>query len=163
VSANGLVTFSSGVQVNGIFSANYENYRIILNVTSATGSDYLYFRYCAGGSANFENVYYNSSTYHQVTTISSWSNGSTVRNYAGRVGYYLSDNATYAVFDIHGAFGTATKTNAIFQSKYYANNPTYVAGAVGFNSTTSLDGIVFGGEAGSGAPNGTMQIFGYRK
>lgn len=163
VSANGLITFSNGVQVNGIFSANYENYRIILNVSSASGNDYLYFRYCAGGSANFENVYYNSSIYHQVTTVSSWSNGSTVRNYAGRVGYYLSDNATYAIFDIHGPFGTATKTNATFSSKYYASNPTYVAGAIGFNSTTSIDGIVFGGEAGTGAPSGTMQVFGYRK
>lgn len=163
VSANGLITFSGGVRADGIFSALYDSYVIILNVTSASAADYLYFRYCTGGVANNASSYYNGSMFHQVTTVASWSNGSTVNSYSGRVGYYLSDNATNAIFEIHGPFGTATKTNAVYRSKYYATNPTFVTGAVGFNATTSFDGILFNGEAGTGTPNGTMQVFGYRK
>jgi hypothetical protein len=163
VSANGLITFSGAVRVDGIFSANYDSYQIILNVTSASAADYLFFRYCTNGSVNSASSYYNSSMFHQVTTVASWSNGSNVNSYSGRVGYYLSDNATNAIFDIHGPFGTSTKTNTMFRSKYYASNPTFVTGAVGFNATTSFDGILFGGEAGAGQPNGTMQVFGYRK
>lgn len=163
VSANGLITFSGGVRADGIFSATYDSYMIILNITSASAADYLFFRYCTGGTANNASSYYNSSMFHQVTTIASWSNGSSVNSYSGRVGYYLSDNATNAIFEIHGPFGTSTKTNTMYRSKYYANNPTFVTGAVGFNATTSFDGILFNGEAGTGTPNGTMQVFGYRK
>ena len=163
VSANGLISFTAGVRADGIFSANYDSYRIILNVSSASAGDYLYFRYTTGGSVNSAASYYNGSIFHQVTTVSSWSNGSTVQSYSGRVGYFLNDNATYAIFDIHGPYGTSYKTNAIYESKYYATNPTFVTGAVGFNATTSFDGIYFSGESGSGTPNGTMQVFGYRK
>lgn len=163
VSANGLITFTAGVRADGIFSSNYDSYRIILNVTSASAGDYLYFRFCTGGAANNASSYYNGSMFNQAGTVAVWSNGGNVNSYSGRVGYYLNDNATNAIFDIHGPFGTSTKTNVIFQSKYYATNLTYVTGGVGFNATTSFDGILFGGEAGSGSPNGTMQVFGYRK
>lgn len=163
VSANGLMTFTGGIRADGIFSANYDSYKILLNVSSASAGDYLYFRYTTGGSHNSASSYYNGSLYYQVTTIASWSNGSTVQSYSGRVGYFLNDNGTYAVFEINGPYSSSTKTNAIFETKYYANNPTFVTGAVGFNNTTSFDGIYFSGESGSGTPNGTMQVFGYRK
>ncbi len=163
VSANGLISFTGGVRADGIFSATYDTYQIILNITSASAADYLFFRYCTGGTPNSASSYYNGSMFHQVTTVASWSNGSSVNSYSGRVGYYLNDNATNAIFEIHGPFGTATKTNTMYRSKYYASNPTFVTGAVGFNATTSFDGILFNGEAGTGQPNGTMQVFGYRK
>ena len=163
VSANGLITFTTGVRADGIFTSNYDSYRIILNVTSASASDYLYFRFCTGGTANSTSSYYNGSMFTQSGTVASWSNGNNVNSYSGRVGYFLNDGATSAIFDIHGPFGTATKTNTLFQSKYSATGVTSITGGVVFNGTTSFDGILFGGEAGSGQPNGTMQVLGYRK
>ncbi len=164
VSANGLVTFTAGVRLDGIFSATYDSYRIIINVpTTSAAADYLYFRFTTGGAANSTSTYYNGSMYIQSGALGSWSNGSVVNSYSGRVGYFAGDGATYAAFEIHGPFSSSTKTNVLFQSKYFASNNTSITGAVGFNGTTSFDGIVFGGEAGSGAPTGTIQVFGYRK
>lgn len=164
VSANGLITFTAGVRLDGIFSATYDSYRIIMAVpTTSAAADYLYFRFTTGGAANFTNAYYNGSMYIQAGTLGSWSNGATASTYSGRVGYFAGDGATYVAFEIHGPFSSSTKTNVLFQSKYFATQNTIITGAVGFNGTTSFDGILFGGEAGSGAPTGTMQVFGYRK
>ena len=52
--AAGQVTFTgaSSVQLNGVFTTTYDNYKIVLNITAISSTDVLQFRFGTSGTIN---------------------------------------------------------------------------------------------------------------
>ena len=159
VGADGLVTFTAtnGWQVL-CFSSAYSRYRIIVDVSSVTAADYMYWRGVnAAGTPITASNYYTGSVYQQSGTVAAYDNGNTALSYS-RVGYMPSDDSHLLIMDIINPFQTR-KTKAIFQSTYGATGMTNLQGGAIYNATTSFSGIRFAPLSG-GNQTGTMRVFG---
>lgn len=162
--ANGKVTFTgaSSVSLNNVFSATYENYRVVVNVDSfsSTGTNILNGRFGTNGTAN------SGSSYHQK-------------------GYYADGAATFYISNsganIFYLATTPAATTTEMTSQYEIQNPftaknTYFTGissgsrtfanlryqstAGEFDATTSFTDFVLFPSANN--MTGTVSIYGYR-
>jgi hypothetical protein len=67
-STTGLVTFtgSSTITVNGVFSSNYQAYKILFRTTSATAGATCTYRFAQGGTATTASLWYGHGFYYGI-------------------------------------------------------------------------------------------------
>jgi hypothetical protein len=151
-------TFSAvaSQSINDVFSATYDNYRIVLKVASSAGSD-IRLRWRVGGSDN--------STASSYFTQRSQFDGTTFNG--------ARTNDTFALFGISDA-GLVSSISADIQSPFLTEQTlfTNLTARTGgntiswvlsghHNQSTSYDGFSF--FPTSGTITGQISVFGYRK
>jgi hypothetical protein len=160
VSASGTVTFSgaSSVALNGVFSSNYTNYKIVFNATSGSGA--LYIRLRANNSDNSSAVYSNYSHYGRSGNANAVLTANENATEAAMV-----DNMSSASYDTIDIFNpnVNTNTSAHFQGLHIAPGTSgyrVMAHWGGWNHNTNYqaDGITL--YAGS-SMTGNLTVYGY--
>ena len=142
--------------LNNVFSATYDNYQILLDLTGST-TDGASIKLRASGtdtSTNYSRQYQyadnTSALDGRVTGQSSW----------GAIDY-TSTTRSLVSYDIFNPFLTrATGMVGINMSKY-PTAQTLAINAYGQDSSTSFDG--FSIIAGSGTITGSVSVYGYNK
>ena len=160
-STTGLVTVSgvSSVSLNDVFSATYEHYKIILDLTSTSTTAQIAWRGRVSGADNSSSNYmwnrllWNSNLSPGTSFIGS--NGLTTW------GYFADANSTsIAEMEINGMFA-ASKAKSISSSTTDdgATGIAQIRYAAGMSVTTSYTGISI--IATSGTLTGTVSVLGY--
>ena len=151
---------ASSLNVNSCFSASYKNYQIIMNMTSATTSDYIYLKLRASGTDS-STAYYGwlqrnfSSSGTQPTQTSNISNGTSGFEISGgmKSGRAISDILSPFEAVETGYFGLANMWDS-------SNSRTISQTWQGMHTAaTSYDG--FSLLPNSGTMTGTVYIYGY--
>lgn len=165
ISSSGLVTFNntSTLLLNGVFNANYRNYRMILNMNSSSADYDLAARWSTNGTASTAGTYFNAGERRTQGGASiSYGGGPFATQWfigGGQASY--NSGTLRASIDIYSPF-IVSATYAI--SNAFSTNPD----SSGFNlyntgnaqETTSRDGIQI--YPTSGNITGTLQVYGYR-
>jgi hypothetical protein len=163
VSGQGAVTFSgaNSVSLNGCFSANYNNYRIIFNPTALVGTDSaLSFRYRNGGSDISASNYTGQRIVYFGTTIVASVNvtGNTLQS----LSFFDSTTADryFLNLEVYGPFLSRKKLHRVDISTIANNGTAYGETHVGWNDTaTPVDGFsIF--TTGTSI-SGTIRVYGY--
>jgi hypothetical protein len=149
-------TSFSGVasqSINDVFSATYDNYRIVLQLTVATGGANIFGRLRVSGTDTTTN--YQSAVvfvpYAASTTVTG------VNAVLGTTGLFFVNEAGSSVVDLFSPFLTQqTRVNGLYQGPA---DGSYVASKQ--TSSTSFTGITFYPSAGT--ITGTVSIYGYNK
>jgi hypothetical protein len=159
VSANGLVTFTGaiGIGINNCFSSLYQNYRMILNITSMPTAASIRARFRTNGTDDATAAYNWASSYY-LTSASFQSTRTTSANEAS-IGYGLGQDRQQASIEIYSPNLTTTNTAASYSGSHGAGDINW-NGSFGHNSTTAFDGInIF--TSNGGVITGTIRIYGY--
>lgn len=162
----GVVTFTgvTSVSLNNVFSADYKNYKVVINFSDTTVNGSLYYRARrAGTDLSTASVYNAGSIYLNATNGSI---GNISQNGAAFVslGYLKSGNGrdTSCVIDAVDAYSTST-SKLFFQSQGATSNPYSihaVSGTARYTPGTEHDGFTLYASA-AGTFSGTVQVFGY--
>lgn len=161
VDANGAVTFSSvsSISINGCFSATYDNYKLMVNITVASADTYLYARLRASGS-DITTSNYNSAVIQAAFGSTTLGNdaGGTSQSAWNRFGWLQSGTIAVDIpTEICNPFLSARTSFQNFNSRSGYGHQT--AGGT-FNTTTTADGITI--YPLSGTISGTIRVYGYR-
>lgn len=160
-------TFSGVAQqiVSNVFSATYDNYRVVVNVDSfsSTGTNILNFRFGTSGTPN------TGSSYHQkgMYVDSSGAGVSQILNNGANLSYFhTTPSATTTEmtgqYEIQNPFATKTTTFTGISSgsRTYANL-RYQSTSGEFDATTSFtDFVVF---PSANNMTGSISVYGYNK
>lgn len=158
IGANGSVTFSSctGLSLNGVFSATYDNYKIILSGYGIGGNANILMRMRASGTDNSTASSYvvevlevdSTTVVASRVTASNW----------GVAGMYTAqrDGHEFSIYGPYLSQPTAVRCNSVFG---YLNG--YLSNTAGtHNQSTSYDGFTF-----YTSPNsftGTVSVYGLK-
>lgn len=162
----GLVTFTgvTSVSLNNVFSADYENYKVIINLTAATVSGNLYYRARRAGTDLSGATVYNAGLIY--LNVSTGSIGNSSQNGASfvNIGYFRGGFAGDfgAVVDVTNAYSTVA-SKLFFNSQGGTAAPAGIHAVNGtgrYNPGTEHDGFTIYPSA-SGNMTGTVQVFGY--
>jgi hypothetical protein len=147
---------SSAVNLDSVFSATYQNYKIELFTTNSS-QVMLQYRLRVGGASNTTLNYSNQYLVADGTSVLVARN--TGQN-IGDVGQMVLSNISFmdiTVFDPFSAAPTGMLTNTgCFAGEAYMRNQANV-----FKASTSFDGISF--IPVSGNITGTVRVYGYRQ
>jgi hypothetical protein len=157
VGATGAVTFTSAstISVNGCFNSSYDNYKILINISSATDTASLLMRLRVSGSDNSGATSYQRTGY--LATPSTLSNSYVATNslFAGSLSSGVSSNVPIEIMNPFNAIATTAYLTTFDQP---SNNSR------GINmmhiDSTSFDG--FSLIISVGSVTGTVRIYGYR-
>ena len=164
-SANGQVSFTgvSSVSLNGVFSANYDNYLYVLN-TSAISTDLsINMRYRVSGTdasgANYTAVDALNAT------SSTWGVSTTAGATSIPIGQSLESTDPY----LFGVTGNIYNPFVAAPTTYMSNAPTYISAAIyrmyltaaWHSLSTSYTGVSF--ITSTGTMTGTVSVYGYNK
>jgi hypothetical protein len=158
IGTNGTVSFSAAsiVSLNDVFSSTYENYKILLNITSAATQDAIFMRLRVAGSDNSSNNYYWSLIYQNVSggTTPSGANSNNLSS-SFRVGY-SSTNAR-SLIEVFSPFATSQTS---FNAQNGNNNSDFALQGGNTSVTTSYTGftLIFAGNT-----TGSVSVYGYNK
>ena len=147
-------TSFSGVasqSINSVFSATYDDYKILINCVASTDTD-ISFRWRTSGTDN-SNVSYQNRNGEYVTAFQAYDNG--LRGYAN-IGYCRDQTNLYQM-EVANPF-VAKRTNMLFHNSM---ENAHILGAVLFENTTSFDGFTFFPNAGT--ITGYVSVYGYNK
>lgn len=149
---------SSAVNVDSCFSATYDNYLVLMNVTSSSGTNAMNFRFRTGGTTN------TTSNYGSGWTYNAFGSGGATGNLGSSAGSniaYIHDitgGSTYCAMNVHQPFASTITGASLSVAQ---SNGYHDTGALTFNATTSFDGLSFISAAGT--ITGTISIYGYKK
>ena len=149
--------------INDVFSATYNNYRIVWEATASTGLS-VYFRMRVGGADN------SSAQYDFASYGSSAANSTYIQSAQGDTGFgYLgrteasSTKQTTVVLDVIKPF--ASDFNTVVQGQFMfpknSNNPHQITYAGQMRVQTSYTGFTFFPD--SGTLTGTVRVYGYNQ
>lgn len=155
-STTGLVTFTAatGINLAGIFTSAYKNYRLILNHANSGGSDIGGWFTNAGTSIT--TGWYGAGFYTQYTGATGSANIRSNGN-GGWVSYASSlDQASVAILDAV----VDSSNKPIYQMNTYirANGARYIGG---YNTDGVSDGFRVSPLTGAVTMTGTMKVYGY--
>ena len=160
--AGNTVTFTgvSSVSLNGCFTGEYDNYRVLVHVKSATASGFIMMRLRSSGT-DASTGYYSSGPLTGVNGVSS---------------YFADDNASSftirAVLSTQAGGSSSIDVMAPYVSTYTTGNGnwgansstgTWQAGSFGWlhaNPSALYDGFTIYPD--SGTLNGTVSVYGYK-
>ena len=153
-------TFSgvSGVNVNDVFSADYDNYKIYYKLTNAS-STAMFFRFRVAGSDD------SSANYNNQNLINGGTGFNTLRITGNtsldifRGSISTSDNHLF--MDLVFPFSSTEKTNFVQNGFHNPNSPEIFLQYGAFNATTSFTG--FSLIANTGNISGYYSVWGYKK
>jgi hypothetical protein len=156
IGTNGSVTFSacSSLSLNGVFSADYDNYMVVCRFTNNTGTSTLNYRMRVGGADN--------STASSYVTQELAADATTVLGgrYTANVGYLTPSYATQRagfVWNVYGPFlaqPTATRTVSASDS----SSAYILDSASTHNQSTSDDGFTLNRSAND--VSGLISVYG---
>jgi hypothetical protein len=153
-------TFSSATaaSVDSVFSSTYDNYLILLNVESTSGSNAMQVRFRTGGSDNTTSNYGSNWEYAAFGTAGATGQ---LGSAAGSTLAYIQDitgNPTSNVMFVFNPFATQ---NTYANHQAVQGNGYRITGGLEFDTTTSFDGISF--ICAAGTFGGTISVYGYKK
>ena len=153
-------TSFSGVasqSVNDVFSATYDNYRIVITYTSAPGAA-TRLRWRVSGSDNTTTNYNYTGFRSNMadSTTGSWTQTADGNDFHF-IGETTTSDISSSVLDVFRPFATA-KTNYVFSAIRIGQ---FYGGAGYFNATTSFTGFTI--YSASGTLTGSVSVFGYNK
>jgi hypothetical protein len=158
---NGTVDFSgvSSVSLNGIFSSGYSNYKIMLNLSSASANSNIQGRFRVSGTDSTTG-YYLAHWY-----IVSGTGTGTVQQDANiahiNFGDYYSTGKTLVEATIHNVFdASSTVYNYHTVMNYNTTGRSFTGGGM-HSVATSYDGMTF--FTSSGTITGSVSVYGFRK
>jgi hypothetical protein len=156
-SALGEIAFSgaSSIQLNGVFTSAYRNYKINFVTTTVTASTVLNYRFTAGGNQN-TTLYTTSGAYFRLNGASgAFVTGPTSQ---GVISWILENN-NGMTFEVYNPANTVTTTMTTTANG--GDNSTYslIMASQRQNQNTAFDGIILFPSAGT--ISGTIQVFGY--
>lgn len=156
VDANGTITFtsSSTININGCFSATYQNYLFIYNFDSAAGGNAIKWNGRTSGTTNTSNVYYYA----------------VARNRSSAASLTSYDRGTPSTYVLLGEGNTGVATGNITIYNPFVSKATEVGGLVQnnvdfywtgghYDDTTSFDGFAI---TLNNLSAGTFRIYGFR-
>ena len=151
---------SSGQQLDDCFVSTYDNYRIVISATSASGSpDNIYMRMVNGTTIDTGSVYgSNITTSNGVSGLSNSWTGIVGQLYVG----YLADLTGFVTIDMANpqVSGKVTAVNCFGHG--FGNSTQLVSTIYGLTtSTTQYEGLYI--YPGGGTWAGTVTVYGYRK
>lgn len=159
VASKTFTTTSSAQQIDGCFSSQYDNYRIVVSgVGSTTGNDWLRMRLVDGTSPISTGIYYISYFYFptgSATPVAGFAGTQTSINFST-----IGDTAFMGTMDISNPQAEA-KTMGVSQFFGSASND-WLHGSTSFAvlNTTQYEGLYL--YPGSGTWSGTIRVYGYR-
>jgi len=154
------VPLSGTVLLNGVFSASYTNYRIIINRTADSTSSQFSARLSVGGTASTASDYFVNYLYVAANVVY----GETATAGTSFALEISSRKLAYISLDIMNPF-VATHTGIIINSTgaTAAGLTGLLANNFGINkATTSYDGFQLVNSS-DGASSGTISVYGYNK
>ena len=137
--------------INSVFSATYDNYRILIDCIASTDTD-ANFRFRTSGTDNTASSYSNRNG-EFVSVFQGYDTA--VRTYAS-VGYCRDQTNSYR-FEVSSPF-LSRRTNMSYHNSL---ENAHILGAVLFENTTSFDGFTFYTSAGT--ITGSVSVYGYNK
>lgn len=155
-------TFSAttSVNVNSCFSSTYQNYKLILVITSVSATTPVHMRMRSGTTTNTSSNYYWNRMYIQGTTSTVQSSGTSTEDSMKYVGEFSTGIGTSHI-EVFTPFETNT-TSIITQSNfnYVPSFPLHTVVSSGQTSvTTSYDGFTL---ITTGATmTGNLRVYGY--
>lgn len=161
VSSTGLTSFTSAsaISLNNCFTSNYDNYKVIINLTAASTSANLQPRFRLGGTDSSAS-YYNAHMY-----LVSGSGTGTVQQDANissmNLGDFSSTSQTISILDIFNVFSAAVTSFNYQTAMSFSTAARSFVGAGIHNVATSYDGITI--RPSTGTFTGTVQVYGYKK
>jgi hypothetical protein len=154
------VAASGTVLLNGVFSASYTNYKIIINRTADTSSSQFSGRLSVGGTASTASDYFVNYLYVAANVVY----GETATAGSSFALEISERKVGYISLDIMNPF-VATHTGIIINSTgaTAAGLTGLLANNFGINkATTSYDGFQLVNSSSS-ASSGTISVYGYNK
>jgi hypothetical protein len=155
VSSNGVVTFTaaSSVQLNGVFSSAYKNYKIMwsspIDAANNCQPNRFQARFTTGGTPNSTSNYKNTSWYTQGGTTGN-DTGTSTSTTIGTLSYGAEFEMT-----LFSPFDSSRGTEMHFLGNY---TRTLIIGQMGFDAAASFDGI----QISNNTYTGTVQVYGLR-
>jgi hypothetical protein len=155
--SNATVSFSasSAVNVNGVYSATYRNYKVLINISSSS-QVILSYRLRVSGSDN------NTANYSEQRLIADSTSLLGVRatgQTSGTIGQMVLSDFSFFDCNFFQPFDT-TKTGLMVTGTTFVGG-SYITNLAGqFGATTSFDGFsIF---PVSGTITGTLSVYGFR-
>jgi hypothetical protein len=145
-------TDQSSVSINNVFSATYDNYKIIMKTTHTLAAK-IEFRYRVGGVDASGNNYVTQRSSEAGTSATA--NSRNIGNSIHSLGTN-TDTQHFNMIELQGPFLAAT--SGLF---YFETNGASIDTAGGeHNLSTSYDGFTLFSSAGN--MTGTLRVYGYR-
>jgi hypothetical protein len=158
VTGNGAISLSgaSSVKVNGCFTADYDNYKIVVAGTNTSTG-------IAGASFKFVKSTVEASSNYFYTFIYASNSAGPSRTYAGSQSAWscgaMGDYSSSIIWDIIEPFKAASRTNYFGNYTAVASTNNEMGIVNGFHTITdSYDGFSFS----CGTFTGTIRVYGYR-
>ena len=156
----GTVSFTgqSTVSLNGCFNSTYDNYKIVFEADSSSGTGDIKIRFRTSGADNTSNVYYSARQFNFAYNTSYFGdsvNPSTISTPI--TGFDFNTRGCQAVLEVSGpnkAKGTFVKNLGNYGYVNLHSNITH-------DSATQFDGISF--ILGTGTMTGQVSVYGYNK
>ena len=154
----GTTTFSSSsaVNINNVFSATYDNYRVVATFSAAPSADLL-FRYRVSGS---DNTTSNYALQGQDVSGTSTNSFRITADDKGRFGVGAGDETGFAV-DMFSPFLSRKKRAQSTSNRGAVATPEIAFFWNTFNATTSFTGLTI--YPASGTVTGEISVYGYAK
>jgi hypothetical protein len=153
-------TFSavSAVDFDGVFSADYDSYEILLSAAASTPV-HLRLRFRAGGVSDTSNLYRTQIIFAQSTTLNASRPEApgTLASFAGSNNIATNEIVNIQI-NVRNPF--ATKRTP-FNTHWNSNGESLVLGGGSFDGNISFDGIQI--LPNTGNITGSMSVYGYRK
>jgi len=147
ISFSGVTSFS----LNNVFSATYDNYRIVMNLDAGTSNTFITFRLRVSGADN------TTASYNDMR---GWDRATSFTQTSAQIALNNNSAEGCAVMDIFRPFEVKV-TNAI---SWFHGRTTSAVDAYNFHATQSqslsFDGITF---INAGNMTGTVSVYGYNK
>ena len=144
----------SSVSLNNVFSATYENYRIVLTGTGSADPG-LYVRLRASGTDATGSNYSRQLVNAGSTTVGGSRQDTT---YWYPIPLYTSDDNCMSM-DLCRPF-KAARTIGTYVGNYGNSSTSFYTGSLNHTLTVSYDGITF--YPSSGTMTGTIRVYGYK-
>jgi hypothetical protein len=155
VTSTGTVSFSasSSVSLNGVFSATYDNYKIVYNVTTTNAADTLSLRMRASGTDNSGATNYRTSRI-VITDVSTTSRQST------NLQQLVVNSNTHCAgsVDVFNPFPN-NQTYTIAHSISGQGASEYITSGMRMVDNNSFDGFTI---ICAASMTGTIQVYGYK-
>jgi hypothetical protein len=146
---------SAAVNVNDVFSATYKNYKVFINVATASGAANIFFRYRVGGADNSTSNYAYQRLILNATTFNNF-------RATGEAQGTLVDSSTVNNNQELTFFNPFESKLSYVHSAgtYDAGTPAVQLWHVGFNATTSFTGFTI--YPGSSTITGEILVYGMK-
>ena len=147
----------SSVSLDNLFSSSYKNYKIIVNINTASTENLIRIRLRTSGSSNTTGnyVYQMFSSSFTSTSLSVQTRTVDGNTFMNSISY--NSNGGALIYDIFNPF--ATDRTFLSGVGTRDNLGSYFNG--GFTTTTSFDGIEFLAPSGT-ISGGNIRVYGYK-